>query len=956
MNPLIKLGATILSVIVKVASKNENICNVVDGAFQISDIIEQDFFEKRNIDRTSQDITDNIAKSCYQILSHHSITEERANAFYEDVIIIINRANLSYELIITNKASADSIYRLLLPIAREYKSHFDSNEYDIFLRLIRHVSGIIVNSALESPRFTNHGINHIASSIEELHRKTDTVLLRLEEIDRAVSHKTEDFQKFERNYRNDVAEKYGWIQLLGAKSLDREEKRYKLSIAYVSLAMQIDRNPERSISITDMFSTTNLLWIDGEAGSGKSTLMQWIAVQSASNNGDTIPDLKDTVPYLIELRKQDVQNISIRKAVETVMLINESSMPENWISHNIDDLAKRYSKIKIIVTSRPQATKSINKSFTRCRLLPMTRKKVDSFLQYWHEAVLIDRLEIGRDEASSYMQKLAVQIDNSESIRRMVTNPLLCAMICALHYKNGSIMSRERNELYDDCCKMLFGNRDYEKEVQAYAHINLSYDEKKTILSQLAYWMMKNNVVVISEKKAITQIGRSIAGLRQSSQQYHPEELYHYFLERSGILRSPEDGQVDFIHKSFQEYLAAYEIHKQDDWGFIASKADDINWYETLILSMGFASINDSEFVIKRILGNKPSEKNIVVAAACGANAPRLSPKLRESISSRIEGILPPQTAEASERLSSAGEFVVPYLQCKKTLTPDERYYSLRTLRLISSPQALFVAGSYLSNSADNDEISLIGSMLESFTKKEIQSVDFEKNIYEYLKSASTSNDLYISESFLRILWTTPLSELGEYTSKFSKVTITNFQNRLYKNVMALFSGVKSLTLIGRFKSISSITEICKQLDTLVLCDYSKSFDFYETNNYSFASLTSFHLYTNNRVYITGYDCDAISNITDLGIYFYNSTSEVHFDGFGSFTNLKSIALYHEDIPDFNLSYLIYDTSLASIKLKFPKYISRNIMNMVKERLVDDIPNVAVQYDDDPFGFTQTVY
>ena len=54
MNPLVKLGATVLGVIVKIASKDENTENVVDSLFQIAEIAENDFFTKRNIDRTSQ--------------------------------------------------------------------------------------------------------------------------------------------------------------------------------------------------------------------------------------------------------------------------------------------------------------------------------------------------------------------------------------------------------------------------------------------------------------------------------------------------------------------------------------------------------------------------------------------------------------------------------------------------------------------------------------------------------------------------------------------------------------------------------------------------------------------------------------------------------------------------------------------------------------------------------------
>ena len=65
--------------------------------------------------------------------------------------------------------------------------------------------------------------------------------------------------------------------------------------------------------------------------------------------------------------------------------------------------------------------------------------------------------------------------------------------------------------------------------------------------------MLKNNLIVAKTEQVISRIGYAIRGLRENAQLYNPELLYQYFLERSGVLRSPEEGYVDFIHKSFQE-------------------------------------------------------------------------------------------------------------------------------------------------------------------------------------------------------------------------------------------------------------------------------------------------------------------------------------------------------------------------------------------------------------------
>ena len=96
MEPLFKLGATIFGTILKIASKNDKSEFVVDGLLQLADIADNDLFAKREIERTSQLISDSISKSCYQILSHHQITDERADVFYKKIADTIEIRLLSF--------------------------------------------------------------------------------------------------------------------------------------------------------------------------------------------------------------------------------------------------------------------------------------------------------------------------------------------------------------------------------------------------------------------------------------------------------------------------------------------------------------------------------------------------------------------------------------------------------------------------------------------------------------------------------------------------------------------------------------------------------------------------------------------------------------------------------------------------------------------------------------------
>jgi predicted NACHT family NTPase len=49
-------------------------------------------------------------------------------------------------------------------------------------------------------------------------------------------------------------------------------------------------------------------------------------------------------------------------------------------------------------------------------------------------------------------------------------------------------------------------------------------------------------------------------------------------MERSGLLREPAAGRVDFVHRTFQEYLAAKAAVDNDEIGQLVANAHDDQW------------------------------------------------------------------------------------------------------------------------------------------------------------------------------------------------------------------------------------------------------------------------------------------------------------------------------------------------------------------------------------------
>ncbi|MEU8434106.1 hypothetical protein AB0F18_14500 [Streptomyces sp. NPDC029216] len=54
--------------------------------------------------------------------------------------------------------------------------------------------------------------------------------------------------------------------------------------------------------------------------------------------------------------------------------------------------------------------------------------------------------------------------------------------------------------------------------------------------------------------------------------------ILSHLLVRSGLLRQSADGEIGFLHQSFQDYLAAEAIVEADDLGLLARRAHEDQW------------------------------------------------------------------------------------------------------------------------------------------------------------------------------------------------------------------------------------------------------------------------------------------------------------------------------------------------------------------------------------------
>lgn len=958
----LELGSLILNMLIRSKVSEEARENFIDIVTMLKEF-GIDEFEARDIDRSFEKIADGISKSCKRVLENTALGEERITAIVTNINYAYEKAGLDIENFLNMGADENAIKRTLLKANQKYKDNLDTKEIELYERLLEHTSHLIANALVKLPTFNEEGVKRLNVKMDSVIEKIDKILEQMENVNRVVEDKSKKISNFERYYRNNIISQNNYVQLFGAGDLSSEYKRYPLSIAYVELEIS-DEVTGKEIKLERIFERSKNIWMAGEAGSGKTTLLQWIAVQTAETSGK-IRGVRDCIPVVIHLRQCNCREMSLKECIKGVMKDSSYEIPEGWIEEvketgrflflidGFDEISEedRYEvlnwlqetdkeeRCKKIFTSRPQVKeRPMTDDLLEIKILPMNRERIKSFIKYWHSAVLEEQLKVDKEDATSITNELYEKIGMSDALLKLSSLPLLCAMICALHYRNEMHLPTNKRELYEECCKMLLEKRDEERKI-VQSEIKLSYEQKKIILAKLAYWMMKNNHVEISFEQATRTIRRAITGMNISLEEKKAEDVFRYLLERCGILREPETGKVDFLHRTFQEYLAAYEIKREEDWGYLKEKIGDTVWQETIGVCIGFAKREIAteilEDTLEKGITGKEEKKYLFVAIEYLSGALEVDKKVRKRIETDVAKLIPPQSIDCLE-LAKAGNLVVPYLKAESTYLQEDRVLCLRVLRFVGTIKALEVSKTYLNQVLSKDELLEIGNLYAQFTRRDLIENGIPTVVKTYIEKICKSTVILHNEMLeaLRLLKTKELKELSSISIK--SLEIIEYDNETHIDNLNLFENVSSLAIDGNFSSLN-ILRYMKNLRELSIYSTNSEFSIYSLNEYTAVyGVEYFSFVTNTQEYINGRDLQFLSKCENLEIVLLSDMSEVEFEYFNELYNVRDLMIGAEYALDLNYADLPSNIENLTILLpanmmhdsEFRRYIDTDVSHV----------------------------
>ncbi|QLH23278.1 NACHT domain-containing NTPase [Streptomyces sp. Rer75] len=625
-------------------------------------------------------------------------------------------------------------------------------------------------------------------------------------IERLPSQSAQD-AAFERRYADYTAKKHDTLTIVGI-DLSHSEATWPLDAAYLSLeavsqdepSPGLDGAPLTALPADRALSGHERVLLRGVAGSGKTTLVQWLAVSAARQEPPRgLEQLIGRVPFVLPLRtiaRQDALPSPARflAAVHNPL---DAAQPTGWADRvltagrglllidGIDEIPERdrertrawladlllaYPGNLWLVTSRPSAVADdwlAAQDFSEFALSPMSRDDMAAFIDRWHEAARQTcRTDDERAALDAYQSALHTAVRTKQDLSRLATNPLMCGLICALHRARRGYLPPGRKALYDAALSMLLTRRDTERHIYAPGDIQLEEEPQIQLLQRLAYYLIRNGEAELDRDRAERIVAEALPSVPAVRELGDAPGILSHLLLRSGLLREPSAGTVEFVHRTFQDYLGAKAAVEAWDVGLLVKNAHDSQWEDVLRMAVAHARPRERAELLGKLLelARKNSQSSLrlfLLAMACLDHAPDLDPEIREEVTRHAMEFIPPLDVRRARELATVGPLVLELLPPPGDLTDQQAECCVVTASRIPVDAAI----PYLARFADHPAIAVRAQLASSWGR-----FDTERYFTEVILRLDREDLYFVAESMehLRLLQETgPRPDLilrGDFT------------------------------------------------------------------------------------------------------------------------------------------------------------------------------------------------
>jgi len=426
----------------------------------------------------------------------------------------------------------------------------------------------------------------------------------------------------------------------------------------------------------------------GDPGSGKSSLLQYLALEWVEGKTEKLPLLIELREFAINPSANFLEFLHRGRGVdwqfdqqqlhqhllESPTLVMFDGLDEVFDratqSTVIDDIirfSQQYPKAQILVTSRIigyNPDRLQHSSFRHFTIQSLDTEEIHEFIDRWYD------LSMGSDpDKVRLKQRLKDAIANSKAIASLADNPLLLTMMAILNRRQE--LPRDRADLYDQASRVLLYHWDVDHKRLQIPMDAIERREKQEMLRLIAYEMQAGDEGLKGNLISAERLTRILTDYLRDQGFSEPREkanrLIQQLRERNFILCYRGADTYGFMHRTFLEYFCAVEIvhrfEKQRTLTFEQLRDEvfgqhwqDETWHEVLRLICGMVDIRFTETLINFLLGvkvnfyaflesskiSKEGFYNVLLAADCFSEVREntLSNGIREKILHTLQGLI----------------------------------------------------------------------------------------------------------------------------------------------------------------------------------------------------------------------------------------------------------------------------------------------------------------------------
>jgi predicted NACHT family NTPase len=452
------------------------------------------------------------------------------------------------------------------------------------------------------------------------------------------------------------------------------------------------QSPRRAFEVAGDPRAERLV-ILGDPGSGKSSLLRYLALQWAEKRDDAV--LRDApVVLMIELRDyahwprhdgksflrylhegptfhriNELELDRYLKSASNAMLLLDGldeifdEDQRKWALNDLQRFADDYRTVRVILTSRvigyeKSQQRLTDMGFSHFMLQDLEDDQIRTFLQRWHQETFIDE----RDRQRKLAQ-LDEAIQRTRAIRELAGNPLLLTLMAILNRQQE--LPRDRARLYERSAQLLlldWKTELLEERFPQLKQLGIGFDEKAAMLRSVAHHMQttatgeRGNIIA---RQDIEKILRDYLANTLLVPNAHgvADALVDQLRGQNFILCDLGNNHYAFVHRTFLEYFCAEAFVQQFeaslDLDFLRDQVfkphwNDESWHETLCLVAGVIGKKSPTHVAQLVefllAQTDPTFEfhHLFLAARCCAELrnPRMLGKTSENALAALEALL----------------------------------------------------------------------------------------------------------------------------------------------------------------------------------------------------------------------------------------------------------------------------------------------------------------------------